>query len=140
MKGIYCLLLGLPEGAKIRVGKHGKMEFDKGYYTYVGSAMNSLDARIDRHLRDPKKKYWHIDYLLNNAGSRIHDIFIKYGDKKIEECEFASRLNSNFRAMKNFGSSDCRCEAHLFYCKSYYKLQKAITKGGMTKYLCANWK
>ena len=56
MKGTYCLIINLNNTSKIKIGKKlGKIEFDKGYYVYVGSAMNSLESRINRHLSDEKR-------------------------------------------------------------------------------------
>ncbi|MFP4052091.1 MAG: GIY-YIG nuclease family protein, partial [Thermoplasmata archaeon] len=64
MKGIYTLVIELKEDKVIEVGAIGNIDFDKGYYVYVGSAQNGLEARIERHLSDEKKIHWHIDYLL----------------------------------------------------------------------------
>ena len=56
MKGYYCLIINLDNDSEIEIGKRlGKINFDKGYYVYVGSAMNSLEARLKRHLSDEKK-------------------------------------------------------------------------------------
>ena len=56
MKGCYCLIIKLSNSSKIKIGKKlGEIDFTKGHYVYVGSAMNSLESRINRHLRDEKK-------------------------------------------------------------------------------------
>ena len=67
MKGCYCLTIHLNNTKRIKVGKLGNINFKKGYYVYVGSAMNSLESRIKRHLIDEKKLHWHIDYLLKKT-------------------------------------------------------------------------
>jgi Uri superfamily endonuclease len=69
MKGTYALIIELASDERISVGKLGKINFKKGYYLYVGSGQNSLEARIARHLRKRKKKFWHIDYLLASSRS-----------------------------------------------------------------------
>ena len=48
----------LKEG-KIRIGSLGKITFKKGFYAYVGSAMNNLEKRVQRHLRK-KKNFYHL--------------------------------------------------------------------------------
>jgi Uri superfamily endonuclease len=131
MKGTYILLMSLPERRRFRVGKLGSIVFNKGYYAYVGSAMNGLDTRISRHLRSKKKLYWHIDYLLQNAS--IDNVYLRLDSKK-RECKIARGLGKNFQPVTNFGSSDCGCKGHLFYSKRYNTLRKAIARLGATEY------
>ena len=64
LKGTYCLIIQLKKDSRIEIGKLGLLNFDKGYYVYVGSALNSLEARLERHLKTEKKLFWHVDYLL----------------------------------------------------------------------------
>lgn len=131
MKGSYALITALNKDSKIKVGKLGLINFSKGYYAYVGSALNGLEARINRHLRKEKKLYWHLDYLLRKAI--ISKIFYKEGLDR-EECEFAKELEKKFKTIKGFGASDCKCKSHLFYSKHYPQLQSTIVKMGMNKY------
>ena len=112
MKGIYALIVKLDDDRKIAVGKLGPINFKRGYYAYIGSALNSLEGRINRHTRKDKKLRWHIDYLLCEA--RIFEIFYFETTKKLE-CEFAKKIQKNLEAIENFGSSDCSCKSHLFY-------------------------
>jgi Uri superfamily endonuclease len=114
MKGIYALIMKLEEDRKITVGKLGPINFRKGFYVYIGSALNSLEGRINRHLRKDKKIRWHIDYLLNEA--QIVEILIFETTKKLE-CNIAKKLQKNLESIKNFGCSDCSCKSHLFYSK-----------------------
>ena len=51
----YCLIIKLNYDSIISVGKIGELDFKKGYYVYVGSALNSIDGRIKRHLKIRKK-------------------------------------------------------------------------------------
>jgi len=112
MKGTYLLVMELTHDTSILIGKQGMIDFQKGYYTYVGSALNGLEQRILRHLRSSKKIHWHIDYFLQSAT--IVEIF--YTEKiQREECTIARILASRLRSIPGFGCSDCSCESHLFY-------------------------
>ena len=126
MKGSYVLILYLREGKKIGVGKLGEIYFEGGYYAYVGSALGG----IKRHLREEKRMKWHIDYLAREA--KILEVWYKEGEER-EECIIAGRLREKFKFIKNFGSSDCKCESHLFYSSSIDKFQKILKAYGMKR-------
>jgi len=116
MKGCYCLIINLTKTSEIKIGKKlGKIEFKKGYYVYVGSAMNSLIARIERHLSDDKKIHWHVDYLLKKA--EITDVVYNESKRKIE-CDLSQYISTKTNGIKDFGCSDCECESHLYYFKN----------------------
>ncbi|WP_405303451.1 DUF123 domain-containing protein [Methanobrevibacter sp.] len=117
MKGCYCLIINLNETSEIKIGKLGKITFEKGYYVYVGSAMNSLIARIKRHLSDDKKIHWHIDYLLKNENAEISEVMYNASDKKIE-CTLSQLISQKSEGITGFGCSDCNCESHLYYFKN----------------------
>ncbi|MFN4133687.1 MAG: DUF123 domain-containing protein, partial [Candidatus Hadarchaeales archaeon] len=72
--GVYVLLIQVPYSLATKVGEIGNIEFEEGYYAYVGSGMSGVDKRVGRHLRKEKKIYWHIDYLL--LHSRPVDVFV----------------------------------------------------------------
>ena len=112
MKGTYLLVMELHEDTSIMVGKHRIIHFKKGYYVYVGSALNGLEQRIQRHLRTNKKNHWHIDYLLH--FTEIVEILYKENTLR-EECSIARLLKRNFTNIPGFGCSDCSCKSHLFY-------------------------
>ena len=99
---------------KIKIGKIGSINFKKGYYVYIGSAMDSLESRIRRHLSDEKKLHWHIDYLLEK--SEITDVI--YNENKKVECELSQYIAQKTDGVKDFGCSDCECESHLYYFKN----------------------
>lgn len=135
--GSYLLILEVKGNCNLFVGKLGKIYLKKGYYVYIGSAKKNLFQRINRYLRYPKKKFWHIDYLLDVA--RIYKT-IPILSNKSWECEIAKNL-TNFAEgyVKNFGASDCHCISHLFYFSSnpilnpnfinlinHYRLEKPI--------------
>lgn len=112
--GTYCLIIKLEKSSTIQVGKLGSGFFPKGYYVYVGSALNGLEQRLTRHLSQLKKKHWHVDYLLEYAkiiGTRkIHSV-------KRGECLLSEEVGSICHRipMEGFGSSDCRCLTHLYF-------------------------
>ena len=114
----------------IKYGIRKNYFFKKGFYIYVGSALNNLEKRMERHLRINKKNYWHIDFLLNFGD--ITNIFYRGGDFK-EECFIANLLKEIFLPISDFGSSDCKCKTHLFY-GSKNKLLKFIIKNNMIEY------
>lgn len=115
MKGCYCLIIDLDNSAKIKIGKLGKIDFKKGTYVYVGSAMNYLEARINRHLSSDKKLHWHIDYLLKKA--KVSDVIYNESTKKVE-CELSQHINRKASGIEDFGCSDCGCNSHLYYFKN----------------------
>ena len=112
MKGIYYLIIFLNKSKNIRIGKRKKL-FPKGYYCYVGSALNNLEKRVQRHYSTNKKFHWHIDYFLKYA--RIVNVIIKRNSK--DECGLSRKIESlgGKVILRGFGSSDCKCETHLYY-------------------------
>jgi Uri superfamily endonuclease len=114
MKGQYILLMHLPTDSRIRIGKKGFHDFPKGYYVYVGSAMNSIEKRVERHKRSEKKLFWHIDYFLTKAN--IVDVRVFESKAKSNECRLAKKMVDIGKVVVDkFGSSDCRCRTHLFF-------------------------
>ncbi len=122
MKGSYILVIKLKEKKSIQIGKLGKIIFEKGFYVYVGSALNGLEQRINRHLRTNKKKHWHIDYFLDFTN--IIDIIYKESLTK-EECNIAIELDKYLASIPGFGCSDCKCKSHLFF-GSYEEIIQVI--------------
>ena len=130
MKGSYVLIAKINEPRRIKVGKLGEIYFKKGYYAYVGSALNSLEKRIGRHIRKEKKLRWHIDYLLQHAS--IKKIFYKESNEK-EECMIASKFDLSY--IPKFGSSDCNCKSHLFYSRNMASIENIVKKAGMKEWI-----
>jgi len=112
MKGVYLLLLQLDESQQISVGRLGVHHFSKGFYAYVGSALNGIELRVNRHLSNYKKQFWHIDYLLDKA--RVFEVLFIPTEEKLE-CTLAKTLKEKLLCISYFGSSDCRCPGHLFF-------------------------
>jgi len=130
MKGSYLLLIELKDDKTIQVGKLGKIFFRKGFYVYVGSALNGLEHRINRHLRLEKKVHWHIDYLLGSA--KIVNVFLRESTGRCE-CKIADELSNKLEFVAGFGCSDCKCKSHLFY-GSHVKIIQAIENLQMEHY------
>lgn len=117
-KGFYQLVLYLDRKSRIKIGKTCEYIFSKGYYIYTGSALNNLEGRIKRHLRNKKKKFWHIDYLLPYCKILKVITYNQILKKVGTECQLNKKLLEKKGAeivMKGFGSSDCRCPVHLVY-------------------------
>jgi len=133
MKGTYVLLIEIERDIDVKIGKLGKFNLKKGCYLYIGSGKNGLEKRIKRHLRKEKKLFWHIDYLLKNPHARIKKIWTK---EEEEECSLAKTIASNNTfeiPVKRFGSSDCRCKAHLFLAKEKGEIAEILKNKKFTK-------
>lgn len=105
----------LDRGTTIIVGELGHFRFPRGYYLYIGSSMNGLDARVRRHLTLEKKLHWHIDYFL--AYARVVGIWVNRGERRLE-CAWAARLLALDNAHvvgERLGASDCKCRTHLIH-------------------------
>jgi len=106
MKGSYVLIIKMEHPKRIRIGRLGDIDFSRGFYAYVGSALNGLERRIERHLGKRKKTFWHIDYLLEEAD--VAGFFLVEGAVK-SECSIAGMLSAELGSVPRFGCSDCRC-------------------------------
>jgi Uri superfamily endonuclease len=113
----YALVLRVIDNKLIDVGALGYLEFKPGFYIYVGSAFGSggLRGRLTHHLSSSKKSHWHIDYLRQQAN--LSTIWYTY-DSVRREHQWAKVLVTMPEMsvpLPGFGSSDCRCNAHLFF-------------------------
>ena len=112
-RGSYLVIFRLPKKKIIRVGSLGDLSLAGGFYTYVGSARQGLSARIERHRRQRKKAFWHIDDLSAHADFRAA-LPVRSADDL--ECEMAAALEElSENSVPGFGSSDCDCPSHLFW-------------------------
>lgn len=131
MKGTYILEISLQSDIELSIGSLGLIHFKKGFYYYIGSAMgpqgsSALLNRVKRHLKNSneKKRFWHIDYLLENKNALLTKIILIPCKTKLE-CEFARHfLQLADNSIPNFGSSDCNCKTHLLYFTKSNKLFK----------------
>ncbi len=129
-RGAYILALSVPEDAIVTVGKLGAISFPAGVYAYVGSALGSAGLqRIRRHINVfagyNTKHTWHIDYLSTIAA--LCRVYVFVTDTRIE-CDLASHLRASpaFSAVKQFGSSDCTCDGHLFRVRDIRYLETEV--------------
>jgi len=122
IRGSYCLCIGIDRDSEIKVGALGVINFPKGRYVYIGSALNSLLPRLGRHLRTSRGEgqvtHWHIDYLLREPGIEIEAIYITEWAVRME-CEIAEKVAESGDAVPRFGCSDCACHSHLYRVKSF---------------------
>lgn len=131
MKGTYCLIIGVTRPTTIKVGSLGEIRFEKGFYIYVGSALNSLEGRVKRHLSSDKKIHWHIDYLLLHPHTQIEEVIFSVGEQKIE-CSLANLISKGSSPVPRFGCSDCQCNSHLFYISEYDTALKVVRNSFQT--------
>ena len=121
MKGVYALIIAVPNPIKVRIGALGENSFAEGFYVYVGSARGkstSLENRLHRHFSKNKTVHWHIDDLLD-ASVTISEAIYSESDNQLE-CLIAKALAYHREAHwgpKKFGASDCKsgCESHLIH-------------------------
>ena len=124
-RGSYMVVLKLPESRKIKIGSLKEHRFEEGFYVYVGSAkakkkdcsprIHILSSRIDRHRQQDKgNPHWHIDYLRPFAEFCAA---LPIRTKDDLECKIADSLRdlTGDETPDRFGSTDCRCQSHLFY-------------------------
>jgi Uri superfamily endonuclease len=114
---VYVLVIKVNKNINVNVGALGNLNFGKGIYAYVGSAKKGLSKRIQRHLRKDKRKFWHIDYLLNDDNVKVLKVFTV--KEPFDECEVAKIISGRGVPMRGFGSSDCKCISHLFKIGEY---------------------
>ena len=114
--GSYALVLASAITARIIVGRLGVLKLQPGHYVYVGSVFGpgGLRARIEHHQHRVEHPHWHIDYL--RRYTRL--IWVWYCSGARCEHSWATQLRAISGAtvpMPGFGSSDCQCDAHLFW-------------------------
>lgn len=139
MKGVYVLLMHIGRPVIAKTGSLGRLDFGKGVYAYVGSALNGLEPRISRHLSKRKENmHWHIDYLTSSHYASIERVVMGETRKRVE-CKvnkaIASRTFSDM--VPAFGSSDCGCDSHLYRLdssidESVQELEKMFSSLGLT--------
>ncbi len=115
--GTYALILSSSGQRTILIGKLGKLKMRKGYYVYVGSAFGpgGVRARVKRHCRIHKPPHWHIDYI--RPVVELIEVWYTYDPKKREHqwADILMRIDGVEWPLEGFGSSDCKCESHLFF-------------------------
>ena len=113
--GTYILLLRVMKASALRVGKLGRFTLPNGFFMYVGSAMGrgGISGRLKHHLSRSELLHWHVDYLSKVAC--LEEIWYQESQVR-QEHRWAIILSTRGKIpMAGFGSSDCRCKAHLFF-------------------------
>ena len=133
VKGTYCLCIENHRSQSIHVGALGEIDFPEGKYIYVGSALNSLIPRLERHLKTSRGEHhvthWHIDYFLRENSVSIESIYTIETAEHLE-CIIAEKVSKHGTSIPHFGCSDCRCNSHLFKVDGF----KFIEKIGLKKW------
>jgi Uri superfamily endonuclease len=117
LPGTYALIFSAYRKSQLKIGKLGTLQLKPGFYIYVGSAFGpgGLKARIAHHRKRASRPHWHIDYL--SSFLELIEIWHTY-DPIHREHQWAKTLSGTRGAtipLIGFGSSDCRCNSHLFY-------------------------
>jgi len=126
--GIYTLILYLPCSGFIEIGSLGEINFDRGYYSYTGSARGPGGLkRVDRHMQvaagNKHTRRWHIDYLL--PFCQVLDAVITKTKMDLE-CVIAKALEERLTSVPRFGCSDCDCISHLHYSFDLPGMKEAV--------------
>lgn len=126
--GCYLLVIRLDKSCSIKVGALGLLNFEEGYYIYVGRAKRHLFARISRHFSKKKRIFWHIDYLISHPCAKPCLLLPFFGAGQ-SECALSHRVlrMQNAVPIKGFGSSDCQhaCKSHLYRVEDHSTLHDA---------------
>jgi len=113
-KGSYLLVYHNEHTFNATIGSLGEREFKKGYYVYVGSAMQGLEKRIKRHLSKRKKTHWHLDYI-SPQRMKIDKIYKINRKDRIEESLAQQLVQISPGFVEGFGASDTDAPSHLCY-------------------------
>ncbi|RKY01180.1 MAG: hypothetical protein DRP54_04135 [Spirochaetes bacterium] len=115
--GTYIISMKNERTKILEIGSLGKIKFERGHYVYVGSALNNLERRVNRHIRKSKSKRWHIDYLVPEQLKIIKIYKIRRKDRLEEKIVDELKTISD-GLVKGFGAGDSRQSSHLLYFKS----------------------
>ena len=135
---LYVAAARLPRREVITVGALGAIDFERGWYAYVGSARRGREARVARHCRADKPLRWHADYLFSRHAASLawtFDLTPTERDRPAApaqpaECSLAAALlgceSRARRGPSRFGASDCACAGHLLWFPSSQALTRAV--------------
>jgi Uri superfamily endonuclease len=146
MKGVYALVIQIEKNLTTTVGALGEVGFQRGIWTYVGSATGTgstnLENRIRRHFTDEKAVHWHIDYLLKTNAIPLRAIWAE--SDRSAECDLAREMNKSplfVAGPRGFGASDCTrgCGTHLFRFTGFGKpdgsIQEILLDSGLNPFI-----
>jgi Uri superfamily endonuclease len=115
--GTYVLVLSSRSTDLIQIGRLGALQLQSGFYVYVGSALGpgGVRARLAHHLKLSRRPHWHIDYL--RAHTSVEEVWYRLDTRRLEHirAEHIRLTEGAVVPLVGFGSTDCRCESHLFF-------------------------
>jgi len=130
--GTYTLFVELAGPATVDVGALGAVDFEAGWYAYVGSALGSGGfSRVRRHRElaagEREPRHWHVDYLLGHPAASLDGVVASAGADV--ECAVARGLaDAGLAAVGGFGCSDCSCDTHLARAPARRPLVAAVAR------------
>lgn len=128
MGGAYILYFEVNESIFIERPREANIS---GPLAYVGSALGKAGfQRVVRHLafNESKNITWHIDQILRKTKPRC--VYLMPSSEKIE-CKLSETFSSKFSIpVKHFGSSDCKCDSHLFSVNMFH-LEMMLTEANI---------
>jgi Uri superfamily endonuclease len=76
-------------------------------------------ARVNHHLHASPRPHWHIDHLRPRVT--VEEVWVCNDRKRREHvwAKLISAMPGVTAPVPGFGSSDCDCEAHLFFFRSH---------------------
>ena len=110
MKGSYFLVIRLDKDKAVRT-KAKEFSLRRGYYVYVGSAMNSLEKRVTRHFSREKRLHWHIDYLIEEA--QLLRAYLVPNEERLEE-RLSMEVSGFGEPVHGFGAGDVKVSTNLY--------------------------
>jgi Uri superfamily endonuclease len=117
--GTYALILRSRSRTTIQVGSRRQIDLEPGFYVYVGSAFGpgGVLARVARHVRETKRKHWHIDYLRDHLEPL--EAWFSHEAARLEH-RWARALarGMGLLPVQGIGCSDCSCQSHLFHTRT----------------------
>jgi len=115
--GTYALILRCSTEESVQIGKLARLQLRRGFYVYVGSAFGpgGVRARVAHHKRLSSRPHWHIDFL--RPHTQLEDVWYSHESisREHEWAQILGALPGAFVPLAAFGSSDCKCRAHLFF-------------------------
>ncbi|RMH34227.1 MAG: GIY-YIG nuclease family protein [Nitrospirae bacterium] len=133
--GLYHLVLALEKPQRLVVGSLGRHDFPPGWYVYTGSARGCLIPRLSRHLRKEKKRHWHIDALTLVAHMEEILVDLSGTSTECQRHQDVMQLPGAHIIVLGFGSSDCRCLAHL----AHFAQRPSFRSQPSRQTLCSLW-
>ncbi len=130
-KGTYILILVFDRSRQISVGRLGIVQFEKGYYAYVGSAFGpgGMESRIRHHLAPKARRHWHMDYL----DVPVREAWLSQPEARLEHQWAAFLGRASAGRIPGFGCSDCGCDSHLFHFRTVKDLDRTRKGLGLKK-------